>query len=121
GLAGILIPGGFGTRGIEGKILAARHARTAGVPYFGICLGMQCALIEFARNVCGLERANSSEFSDETPHPVVDLLATQKTITAMGGTMRLGAYTCRLEEGSHAAELYGISQISERHRHRYEV
>jgi CTP synthase len=121
GLAGILIPGGFGTRGIEGKILAAQYARTHKIPYLGICLGMQVALIEFARTVCGLERANSREFDQDTPHPVVDLLATQKTITSMGGTMRLGAYTCRLDETSKAAQLYGATQISERHRHRYEV
>jgi len=120
-LAGILIPGGFGQRGIEGKLLAAQYARENGVPYFGICLGMQCALIEFARNVCKLEGANSREFDEDTPYPVVDLLATQKTITTMGGTMRLGAYTCRLHEESLAAQLYGTTQISERHRHRYEV
>jgi CTP synthase len=121
GLAGILIPGGFGSRGIEGKILAARYARENNVPYFGICLGMQVALIEFARHVCGLEGANSTEFDDDSPHPVVDLLATQKTITSMGGTMRLGAYTCRLEPGSKVAGVYGSDQVSERHRHRYEV
>ena len=121
GLDGILIPGGFGTRGIEGKILAAQFARERNIPYFGICLGMQVALIEFARHVCGLERANSREFDQDTPHAVVDLLATQKTITSMGGTMRLGAYTCRLDERSRAAKFYGTTQISERHRHRYEV
>ncbi len=121
GLHGILIPGGFGTRGIEGKVLAARHARENGIPYFGICLGMQVALIEFARHACGLERANSREFDQDTPHPVIDLLATQKTITSMGGTMRLGAYTCRLDPASRAAKFYGVTQISERHRHRYEV
>lgn len=120
-LTGILIPGGFGQRGIEGKILAAQYAREQQIPYFGICLGMQCALIEFARNVCGLQDAHSREFDDQTPHPVVDLLATQKTITSMGGTMRLGAYTCRLSEGSKSAGCYGASQVSERHRHRYEV
>ncbi|MCL5271428.1 MAG: CTP synthase [bacterium] len=121
GLAGILIPGGFGQRGIEGKILAAQFARTRKIPFFGICLGMQVALIEFARNVCGLDGAHSREFNEETPHPVVDLLATQKTITNMGGTMRLGAYTCRLQEGTKAAAAYGAPQVSERHRHRYEV
>ncbi len=120
-LDGLLVPGGFGTRGIEGKILAAQFARERGQPYFGICLGMQCALIEFARNVCGLDRANSTEFNDQTPHPVIDLLATQKTITTLGGTMRLGAYSCKLAPGSRAAEIYGASQVSERHRHRYEV
>lgn len=121
GLDAILVPGGFGTRGIEGKILAAQFARERNLPYFGICLGMQCALIEFARNVCGLERANSSEFDDQTPYPVVDLLATQKTITSLGGTMRLGAYSCKLTEGTRVAASYGASQVSERHRHRYEV
>ena len=121
GLAGILIPGGFGQRGIEGKILAAQYARENNIPYFGICLGMQCALVEFARNVCGMEGAHSREFNEQTPYPVVDLLATQKTITTMGGTMRLGAYTCRLQEGSKAAACYEATQVSERHRHRYEV
>jgi CTP synthase len=121
GLSGILIPGGFGQRGVEGKILAARYAREKKLPYFGICLGMQIAMIEFARNVCGLDGANSREFNDQTPHAVIDLLATQKTITSMGGTMRLGAYTCRLTAGTKTAELYGVEQISERHRHRYEV
>ena len=120
-LSGILIPGGFGTRGIEGKIAAARYARENNLPYFGICLGMQCMLIEFARNVCGLAGAHSREFDADTPHPVVDLLATQKTITTMGGTMRLGAYTCRLDGQSKSRALYGEDQISERHRHRYEV
>jgi CTP synthase len=121
GLGGILIPGGFGSRGIEGKILAARFARERALPYFGICLGMQVALIEFARHVCGLEGANSTEFDDDTPHPIIDLLATQKTITSMGGTMRLGAYTCRLDPASKVARAYGAEQVSERHRHRYEV
>ncbi len=121
GLPGILIPGGFGSRGIDGKILAAKFARENKIPYFGICLGMQIALIEFSRNVCGLENAHSREFDDHPEHPVVDLLASQKTITMMGGTMRLGAYTCRLEEGTKVAETYGVNQISERHRHRFEV
>ncbi len=121
GLHGILIPGGFGQRGIEGKILAAQYARTRKIPYFGICLGMQCALIEFSRNVCGLKEAHSREFDESCPHNVIDLLATQKTITTMGGTMRLGAYTCRLEENTRSAECYEESHISERHRHRYEV
>ena len=121
GLAGILIPGGFGSRGVEGKVQAARYARENRIPYFGICLGMQVALIEFARHVCRLEGANSTEFDENTPHPVVDLLATQKTITSMGGTMRLGAYTCRMERGSKVAQAYGSEQVSERHRHRYEV
>jgi CTP synthase len=121
GLAGILIPGGFGSRGIDGKILAAAYARENQLPYFGICLGMQVALIEFSRNVCGLEGANSTEFDENSPHPVIDLLATQKTITSMGGTMRLGAYTCRLDPNSKVAAAYGSEQVSERHRHRYEV
>jgi len=121
GLDAVLVPGGFGNRGIEGKITAAKYARENGIPYFGICLGMQCAIIEFARNVCALDRANSSEFDEETPHPVVDLLTTQKTITALGGTMRLGAYSCKLTPGSKVAQIYGSEQTSERHRHRYEV
>ena len=117
---GILIPGGFGTRGVEGKILAAQYARESYTPYFGICLGMQVAAIEFARNVCGLKGANSSEIDEATPHPVIDLLANQKTISGLGGTMRLGAYTCRLRPDSQAAKAYGAEQITERHRHRYE-
>lgn len=120
-LDGILIPGGFGVRGIEGKILAAHYARTRRLPFLGICLGMQCALIEFARNVCGLERANSTEFDADTPHPVIDLLATQRSITNLGGTMRLGAYPCVLKPGTKAHKAYGLTEVSERHRHRYEV
>ncbi len=120
GLDGILIPGGFGLRGIEGKILACQYARENQVPYFGICLGMQVAVIEFARHMCGLEGANSSEFDDSTPHPVIDLLGTQKTISGLGGTMRLGAYTCSLHPESKVHQSYGLPQISERHRHRYE-
>jgi len=120
GLHGILIPGGFGTRGIEGKILAAGYARRNNIPYFGICLGMQCAVIEFARNVAGLTDANSTEFDSETPYPVIDLLATQKTITSLGGTMRLGAYSCRLVPESKPHVAYGVDQTTERHRHRYE-
>ncbi|HSE92197.1 MAG TPA: CTP synthase [Methylomirabilota bacterium] len=118
---GILVPGGFGDRGIEGKIAAVRYAREAGVPYFGICLGMQCAVIEFARHVCGLDRANSTEFDAATPNPVIDLLPEQRAIAAKGGTMRLGLYPIVLAEGSMAARLYGQSIIHERHRHRYEV
>ena len=120
-LDAILVPGGFGTRGIEGKVLTAQYARENGIPFFGICLGMQCALIEFSRNVVGLERANSTEFDEQTPHPVIALLATQKTITSLGGTMRLGSYSCKLSEGSLAERAYGVPQVSERHRHRYEV
>ncbi len=118
---GILVPGGFGDRGIEGKIAAVRYARETGVPYFGICLGMQVAIIEFARHVCGLEGANSTEFDAATPHPVIDLLPEQRAIAAKGGTMRLGLYPIVLAEGSSAARLYGQSIIHERHRHRYEV
>jgi CTP synthase len=117
---GILIPGGFGDRGTEGMIQSARYARERGVPFFGICLGMQCAVIEFARDVAGLEGADSSEFNAATPHPVIDLLESQHSITQKGGTMRLGAYRCALTPGSHAGEEYGAAEVSERHRHRYE-
>ena len=120
GVAGILVPGGFGDRGIEGKIAAARYAREKGIPFFGICLGMQCAVIEFARNVCGLKGAHSTEFAADTPHPVIDLMEEQKQVTAMGGTMRLGAYACSLVDDTRARAAYGTSNISERHRHRYE-
>ncbi len=120
GCGGILVPGGFGDRGIEGMIAAAHYARTQNVPYFGICLGMQIAVIEFARHACGLEGAHSSEFDPKTPYPVVDLMPDQVHITAKGGTMRLGKYPCRLSEKSKALALYGGQDISERHRHRYE-
>jgi CTP synthase len=120
GMAGILVPGGFGYRGIEGKILAAQFARERGVPYLGLCLGMQIATIEFARNVCGLKGANSSEFAPETAHPVICMLDAQRNVTNKGGTMRLGAQLCKLAEGSRAAAAYGKLEISERHRHRYE-
>ena len=120
GCAGILVPGGFGDRGIEGMIVAAQYARTHQIPYFGICLGMQIAVIEFARHVLGWEDAHSSEFDEFTKHPVIDIMPEQKAITQKGGTMRLGAYPCVLSEGSRAAELYGKQEISERHRHRYE-
>ena len=118
---GVLIPGGFGNRGIEGKILAANCARVHKIPFFGICLGMQCALIEYARNVCGMKGANSTEFNASTPFPVIDLLATQRSISNLGGTMRLGACLSRLKPGTKAYSAYKIDQISERHRHRYEV
>ncbi len=118
---GILIPGGFGHRGIEGKLLAIRFARERRIPFFGICLGMQCAVIEFARNVCGLTGANSTEFDDKTPHPVISLLEEQQGVAAKGGTMRLGASTCRLVNGTRAQTAYQQSEIRERHRHRYEV
>jgi CTP synthase len=121
GLDGILVPGGFGERGIEGKIEAIRYARTKGVPFFGICLGMQCATIEFARNVLKLEGAHSTEFDKSTPHPVICLLHEQQKVQDKGGTMRLGAYPCVLQPGSLAHAAYGCDQISERHRHRYEL
>jgi len=117
---GILIPGGFGDRGTEGMIQAARYARERGVPFFGICLGMQCAVIEFARDVAGLAGADSSEFDSTTPHPVIDLLPEQQGVSQKGGTMRLGAYACAVTAGSHAQHEYGSSRVSERHRHRYE-
>ncbi len=117
---GILVPGGFGRRGIEGKIAAARYAREKKLPYFGICLGMQIAVIEFARNVCKLKNANSTEFDAQTPHPVIALLDEQRGVTEKGGTMRLGAMPCKLVVGTHAHRLYGTTLISERHRHRYE-
>ncbi len=118
-MAGILVAPGFGNRGIEGKITAVRFARENNIPFLGICLGMQCAVIEFARNVLGLHDANSSEM-EQTPNPVIDLMEEQKDITAKGGTMRLGAYPCTLKKGSHCAQAYGKLNISERHRHRYE-
>lgn len=120
GVDGILVPGGFGMRGIEGKIEAIRYARECGIPYFGICLGMQCAVIEFARNVLELNDANSTEFDSHTPHPVICMLEEQKTITHKGGTMRLGAQKCFLKDDSNAFKAYGEETISERHRHRYE-
>jgi CTP synthase len=121
GLDGILVPGGFGYRGVEGKIRAIRHARENGVPFFGLCLGMQCAVVEFARNVLGLEGANSTEFDPDTPHPVIDLMPGQKDLQRLGGTMRLGAYPCHLVPGSLAARAYGEPVVLERHRHRFEV
>jgi CTP synthase len=117
---GLLIPGGFGDRGSEGKIAAIRYARENQIPFFGICLGMQMAVVEFARNVCGLDGANSSEFDLQTPHPVIHLMEEQKSIDTKGGTMRLGNYPCVLQNGTLAAKLYGREKISERHRHRYE-
>src|SRR4051794_30164655 len=118
---GILVPGGFGVRGIEGKIQAARYARENGVPYLGICLGMQIAVADFARHVAGMDGANSTEFDPETPFPVIDLLPEQKEVRDMGGTMRLGADPVKLHEGTRARELYDEAVIYERHRHRYEV
>jgi CTP synthase len=118
---GLLVPGGFGVRGVEGMVEAIRYAREAGLPFFGICLGMQSAIVEFARNVVGLDDSNSSEFSPECGNPVISLMESQQHVTDMGGTMRLGQYPCRLGEGTRAAEMYGVPQVSERHRHRYEV
>jgi CTP synthase len=121
GIGGIVVPGGFGHRGIEGKILAARHAREKGVPFLGLCLGLQCAVIEFARDVLGTEDANSTEFDMFTEHPVIDFMPDQRTMQEKGGTMRLGLYPARLTPGSKAATVYGSELIYERHRHRFEV
>ena len=118
---GILVPGGFGIRGVEGKVAAIQFARERRIPYLGLCLGLQCAVIEFARNVCGLEGANSSEFDPSTPHPVIDLLPEQEGVVDKGGTMRLGAYPAELLPGSLAERVYDKPVVSERHRHRYEV
>jgi CTP synthase len=118
---GLLIPGGFGVRGIEGMLDAIRHARESGLPFLGICLGLQTAIIEFARNVCGLDDSHSSEFAPDCANPVISLMESQQHVTDMGGTMRLGAYPCRLRPGSLAADVYGVPEVSERHRHRYEV
>src|SRR6266436_153767 len=120
GLGGILVPGGFGERGIEGKIMAAKYARENKVPYLGLCLGMQIATIEFARNVLKLDKAHSTEFDPDTPHPVIALLDEQKKTTLKGGTMRLGAQPCQLVMGTIAGKLYGAFVVNERHRHRYE-
>ena len=121
GADGILVPGGFGVRGVEGKVDAIRYARERGIPYLGLCLGLQCAVIEFARNVCGLEDANSTEFEPGTPHPVIDLLPEQEGVTDKGGTMRLGAQPAHLKPGSVAARAYAEGVVHERHRHRWEV
>ncbi len=118
---GVLVPGGFGDRGVEGKIQAATYARNNKIPYLGLCLGMQTAVIEFARNVAGMEGAHSTEFNPSTQYPVIDLMPDQHNVVLKGGTMRLGRYPCNLKEGTKAAEVYGQSVISERHRHRYEV
>ena len=118
---GILVPGGFGARGVEGKIAAIRYARENGIPFLGICLGMQCTVIEYARDILGWKDANSTEFDKKTTHPVIDLMDGQRGVTQKGGTMRLGAYPCILKKGSLAAKLYKIQNISERHRHRYEL
>jgi CTP synthase len=121
GYHALLVPGGFGVRGVDGMVEAIRAARETGLPFFGICLGMQVAIIEFARNVLQLPDSHSSEFAPECSNPVIDLMEEQKHVTDMGGTMRLGAYPCRLQRGSRAAEVYGVPEVSERHRHRYEV
>ena len=118
--AGIVVPGGFGVRGLEGKICAARYAREHKIPYLGLCLGMQVAVCEFARHVAGLSDANSTEFEPECPHPVIDLMSSQEDVTEKGGTMRLGAYPAKLAEGSLVREAYGEELVYERHRHRFE-
>jgi len=120
GVHGILVPGGFGSRGVSGKILAARYAREKGVPYFGLCLGMQIAVVEFARNVCGISAAHSVEMDPHTPDPIIHLMEEQHKVTCMGGTMRLGEYPCELDLSSRAFSAYGEKQVGERHRHRYE-
>ena len=120
GMDGYLVPGGFGVRGWEGKIIAAKHCRTQKIPYFGICLGMQVLAVEFARHALGLKDANSTEIDHETANPIISLLDEQRAVTDMGGTMRLGAYPCKLADASHAFQAYGNETISERHRHRYE-
>ncbi|MBC8085791.1 MAG: CTP synthase [Phycisphaerae bacterium] len=118
---GLLVPGGFGVRGVEGMVEAIRAAREMKIPFFGICLGMQVAIIEFARNIMGIADSHSSEFAPDCGNPVISLLDSQREVTDKGGTMRLGAYPCRLQKGSKAAEIYGVPEVSERHRHRYEV
>ena len=120
GFDGILVAPGFGSRGIEGKILTVHHARTNDIPFFGICLGMQCAVIEYARNVMGLEGAHSTEINTKTKHPVIDLMEEQKSVTEKGGTMRLGSYTCEILHGSKSWKCYHKEEVTERHRHRYE-
>ena len=120
GVDGILVPGGFGSRGIEGKVQAVKVAREKGIPYFGLCLGMQVAVIEYARHMAGLEGAHSTEFNEQSPHPVIDLMPEQKGVKDKGATMRLGAYACQLVPGTISARAYGQERISERHRHRYE-
>jgi CTP synthase len=121
GFDGLLVPGGFGERGVEGMIEAIRWAREHELPFFGICLGLQVAIIEFARNVCGLADVNSTEFEPDCETPVIALMASQREVSSMGGTMRLGAYAARLRPGSKVAQAYGSNEISERHRHRWEV
>ena len=117
----VVVPGGFGVRGIEGKLNVIRYARENNVPFLGLCLGMQCAVIEYARNVVGIKDANSKEFDENAQNPVIDLMIEQKNVHGYGGTMRLGAYECILKKGTKAQKAYGKDKISERHRHRYEV
>jgi CTP synthase len=121
GVDGVVVPGGFGSRGVEGKIQAIRHAREDGIPFLGLCLGLQCAVIEIARSVLGHPDANSTEFDPTTVHPVIDLMESQQDVADMGGTMRLGRYPARLVEGSQVRALYGQEVVYERHRHRWEV
>jgi CTP synthase len=121
GISGVCVAPGFGPRGFEGKIEAIRYVRERGIPFFGICFGMQAAVVEFARNVCGWDDASSTEIDPDTPHPIIALMAEQREVTDKGGTMRLGAYRCRLAEGSRVREVYGEEEVTERHRHRYEV
>ncbi|MBN1103705.1 MAG: CTP synthase, partial [Deltaproteobacteria bacterium] len=121
GVDGVIVPGGFGHRGTEGKIEVIRGARERNIPFLGLCLGLQLAVIEFGRNVCGLSNANSTEMDPDTPHPVIDILPEQKMISEKGGTMRLGAYPAVLKQGSVVHALYRATEVSERHRHRYEV
>jgi CTP synthase len=121
GVSGILVPGGFGGRGVTGKIEAIRYARENKIPFLGLCLGLQCAVIEYARNICGLEGAHSLEFEPESPHLVIDYMTAQKEIHTKGGTMRLGAYPMKIVEGSRAHKIYGETMVTERHRHRLEV
>ena len=120
-VSGILVPGGFGERGIEGKLNTVNYARINNIPFLGICLGLQCAVIEFARNVIGWREAHSAEFDPDTPYPVIDIMEEQKKITQKGGTMRLGAYDCKLIPNTKSYDAYGSNLISERHRHRFEV
>ena len=120
GVSGILVPGGFGSRGIEGKLKAIQFAREKKIPFFGICLGMQCAAIEFARNVLDMKGAHSTEFNKKTPFPVISLLEEQQNVKDLGGTMRLGAYPCQIKKDTLAHKAYKVDEISERHRHRYE-
>jgi CTP synthase len=120
GLHGIVVAPGFGERGIEGKITSIRYARENGIPFLGICLGMQCAVIEFARNVLGMKDAHSKEMNPRTPYPVIDIMEAQKKISGKGGTMRLGSYPCKIKHGTLTHQIYGCDSITERHRHRYE-